>query len=120
MNTWTKGVLMVEQICEKCGMRYSMYAPACPKCGEPSPQPAKKTGCPQAPAAAKPAPKQAKPTEGGAPAKSAGEGAVEKAAEATVTVETASGCPVCQLAIAPLALVGAIVAVVGILKVLKK
>lgn len=110
---------MVEQICEKCGMRYSMYAPACPECGEPSPQPAKKTGCPQAPAAAKPAPK-AKPAEGAAPAKPEGEGAVAKAPETTVTVETTSGCPVCQLGVASLALIGAIVAVVGLLKLFKK
>ena len=110
---------MVEQICEKCGMRYSMYAPACPKCGEPSPQPAKKTGCPQAPAAAKPAPK-AKPAEAEPPAKPAGESTAAAEPTTSITVESASGCPVCQLAFTPLALIGAIVAVVGILKLFKK
>ncbi|WP_251198081.1 hypothetical protein [Anaerotardibacter muris] len=112
---------MVEQICEKCGARYSMYAPACPKCGEPSPQPAKKTGCPQAPAPTKPAPKP-KPAEGAntaaQPAAQQASGAPE--ALASVSVEGASSCPVCQLGLAPLALIGAIVAVVGILKLFKK
>lgn len=116
-----KGDPMVEQICEKCGARYSMYAPACPKCGAPSTQPAKKPGCPQAPA---PAPKPAKaapatpkqPEQGSAIEKASG----EISASPAITVEGKGGCPCRKLAASPLALIGMIAAVFGIFKLLKK
>ena len=110
---------MVEQICEKCGARYSLYAPACPKCGEASPQPAKKPGCPQAPA---PAPKQPKPAQ----AASQAEGVQASAAAASaqegqaIMVESHSACPCRKLAANPLALIGIVVAVFGIFKLFKK
>lgn len=114
---------MVEQICEKCGARYSLYAPACPKCGAPSTQPAKKPGCPQAPA---PAPKPAK-----APAAAPKEAADKQLATArgekratqvpsTITVENVSACPCRKLVANPLALIGIAAAVFGIFKLLKK
>lgn len=114
---------MVEQICEKCGARYSLYAPACPKCGAPFTQPAKKPGCPQAPA---PAPKPAK-----APAAAPKEAADKQLATArgeksatqvpsTITVENVSACPCRKLVANPLALIGIAAAVFGIFKLLKK
>lgn len=112
---------MVEQICEKCGMRYSLYAPACPSCGEASPQPAKKPGCPQAPAPApKPKPANAAPKQekGADAAASVSEKAVSKP-EVSVTVEADQGCPCKQFA-APLALIGIVAAVFGIFKLIRK
>lgn len=113
---------MVEQICEKCGARYSMYAPACPKCGEPSAQPPKKPGCPQAPAPAPaPAPKPKPDPKSAAPDKS-----VDASAEAapkpevSVTVATDGGCPCKKLIASPLALIGALAAVFGIFKLIRK
>ena len=109
---------MVEQICEKCGARYSLYAPACPKCGAPSTQPAKKPGCPQAPA---PAPKPAKAPAAAPKQLATAQG--EKSATqvpSTITVENVSACPCRKLVANPLALIGIAVAVFGILKLLKK
>ena len=114
---------MVEQICEKCGARYSLYAPACPKCGAPSTQPAKKPGCPQAPA---PAPKPAK-APAAAPREAADKQTVAAQSEksvtqvpSTITVENASACPCRKLATNPLALIGIAVAVFGIFRLFKR
>lgn len=104
---------MVEQICEKCGARYSLYAPACPKCGAPSTQPAKKPGCPQAPA---PAPKEAADKQ---LATAQGEKSGTQV-PSTITVENVSACPCRKLAASPLALIGIATAVFGMFKLLKK
>lgn len=112
---------MVEQICEKCGTRYSLYAPACPSCGEASPQPAKKPGCPQAPAPA-PKLKPAKAASGQEKGASATANAPEQAAakpEVSVVVDAEQGCPCKQFA-APLALIGIVAAVFGIFKLIRK
>lgn len=111
---------MVEQICEKCGTRYSLYAPVCPSCGQASPQPAKKPGCPQAPA---PAPKQ-KPASAQKQDKStdASTTTPEKVTtkpEVSVTVETEQDCPCKHLAL-PFALIGIAAAVFGIFKLIRK
>lgn len=110
---------MVEQICEKCGARYSLYAPACPKCGEPSPQPAKKVGCPQAPAPA-PKPKPAASAASAASQAPAASEAVSAQEGQTIMVEGRSSCPCRKLAANPLALIGIVVAVFGIFKLFKK
>ena len=114
---------MVEQICEKCGARYSLYAPACPKCGAPSTQPAKKPGCPQAPSL-DPLPatiSAAAPKEAADKQLATAQG--EKSATqvpSTITVENASACPCRKLVANPLALIGIAVAVFGIFKLLKR
>ena len=109
---------MVEQICEKCGARYSLYAPACPKCGEPTAQPPKKPGCPQAPA---PAPKS-KPAANASSQDTGGDTQTDAGVKptVTVTVETDEGCSCKRFALSPLALIGALVAVVGIIKLIRK
>lgn len=109
---------MVEQICEKCGVRYSMYAPNCPACGAPSAQPPKKPGCPQAPA---PAPQPAKPAakEPSEQVASASENTDLQACSA-ITVEGKSKCPCRDFLTNPFALIGIFVAVFGALKLLKK
>ena len=82
---------MVEQICEKCGARYSLYAPDCPKCGAPSEQ-----------LATAQAEKSATQVS------------------STITVENVSACPCRKLVANPLALIGIAAAVFGIFKLLKK
>lgn len=109
---------MVEQICEKCGVRYSLYAPQCPKCGAPSTAPAKKPGCPQAPAAPKPAPKAPKP-------ESTQEKPAETPSKAAPTCDivveaSAPSCPCKSLAIGALALIGVAAIACGIVCLIRK
>lgn len=125
---------MVEQICEKCGARYSLYAPACPKCGEPSTAPAKKPGCPQAPAASKPAPKAAAKSAPAANADQAkqGQDATKQAAPQgagsscsvsggdNVIIEPEASCPCKTAGVGILALIGAIAVACGVFALLRK
>lgn len=110
---------MVEQICEKCGTRYSMYAPACPSCATPSAQPPKKPGCPQAPAPAARPTKQAR-AAAEKPVQAESAPAAQSADAQPIAIEGKSECPCAKLAASPFALIGIIAAVFGIFKLLRK